>query len=191
VKLRCGAVGPGICAQALSIGAGVDDDECVAAAGPRTMAGAAEVAALCCKAWATECLEGVAGAAAPVIQEAGGKRARESSSENVRIQRRSSDQMSTAPSCADRTPFPEDKFMSGGVVLVTDAPRDAGTVNGATGSKRARPGYTNAPLPCIGYLEAAQKLTKMPCRLKGHSRSVLRGQVASEMPSVQSCCEGS
>jgi hypothetical protein len=50
VKLRFGAMGSGMCAQALSIGAGVDEEECVAAAGPRAMAGAAAVAALVGKA---------------------------------------------------------------------------------------------------------------------------------------------
>jgi hypothetical protein len=141
VKLRYGAGDPGICAQALSIGTGVDEEDCVAAAGPRTMAGAAEFGALCGKAWATEYLEGVAGAAGPVIPEAGGQRARESASAHVRIPRGSSDETATAPSCAVGTPFPEGSFASGGVVLVADAPRGAGAVNSATGSKRARPGY--------------------------------------------------
>jgi hypothetical protein len=75
VKLRYGAVGPGICAQALSIGAGVDEEECVAAAGPRATVGAVAVAALFGKRRATEYLKGVAGAAAPVIQEEVGQRA--------------------------------------------------------------------------------------------------------------------
>jgi hypothetical protein len=140
VKLRYGAVGPGICAQALPIGAGVDE-EFVAAPGLRATAGAPAVAAHFGKWWATEYLEGFAGAYKPVIQEAGGQRARESASTNVRIPRGSSDQASTAQSCADSTSFPEGSFASGGVVFVADAPRGAGAVNGATGSKRARPGY--------------------------------------------------
>jgi hypothetical protein len=62
--------GPGIGAQALAIGTGVDVEECVAAAGPRATAGAAAVAAPFGKTWAMEYLEGVDGAAGPVIQEA-------------------------------------------------------------------------------------------------------------------------
>jgi hypothetical protein len=136
VKLRYGAVGPWICAQALSIGAGVDEEECVAAAG--LVQWLAPPYSLCGKAWATEYLEGVAGAAAPVIQEVGGQRARESASAHVRIPRGSSDQTATAPSCAVGTPYPEGSFASGGVVLVADAPRGAGAVNGATGSTQTR-----------------------------------------------------
>jgi hypothetical protein len=125
----------------LSISAGVDEEEFVAAAGHRATAGAAAVSELFGKAWATEYLEGGACAAAPVIQGAGQRRARESASAKVRIPRGSSDQTSTAPSCADGTPLPEGSFASGRVVLVADAPRGAGAVNGATGSNRARPGY--------------------------------------------------
>jgi hypothetical protein len=48
VKLRYGAGDPAICAQALSIGTGVDEEDCVAA-GPRTMPGAAEFGVLVAK----------------------------------------------------------------------------------------------------------------------------------------------
>jgi hypothetical protein len=134
-------VGPGKYAQALSISAGVDEEEYVAAAGHRATAGAAAVSALFGKAWATGYLEGGAGAAAPVIHGAGQPCARESASAKVRIPRGSSDPTSTAPSCADGTPFPECSFASGRIVLVADASRGAGAVNGVTGSNRARPGY--------------------------------------------------
>jgi hypothetical protein len=114
VKLRCG--GPRVGAQALAIGTGVDEEACVAAAGPRATAGAAAVAVPFGKAWATEYLKGVDGAAEPVIQEADAQRARESASANVRIPRGSSDQKSTVPSYADGTSFPEGSYASGGVV---------------------------------------------------------------------------